>query len=74
MKAALLVVLVLAVTARTRLTGTVLGQPVSVPVPLLIAAAVALALLGAMLLILRGLVNDGLLLHPATAGTAGGSR
>lgn len=68
MKAFLIAVLVLAVAARTRLTGTVLGQPVSVPVLWVIAAAVTLALLGAVLLVLRGLVNDGLLLHPATAG------
>ena len=39
MKAAALAVLVLAVAARTRLTANVLGQPVSVPVLWLIAAA-----------------------------------
>lgn len=67
MKAAALIVLVLAVAARTRLTGTVLGQPVDVPVLWVIAAAMVLALLGAVLLILRGLINDGMFLRTGTA-------
>jgi hypothetical protein len=66
-KAAALIVLVLAVAARTRLTGTVLGQPVDVPVLWVIAAAMVLALLGAVLLILRGLINDGMFLRTGTA-------
>jgi hypothetical protein len=66
-KAAALIVLVLAVAARTRLTGTVLGQPVDVPVLWVIAATMVLALLGAVLLILRGLINDGMFLRTGTA-------
>jgi hypothetical protein len=59
MKAALLVVLALAVTARTRLTGTVLGQPVSVPVLWLIAAAEVLALAAALLWLAFIIWRDG---------------
>lgn len=49
MKAAALVVLVLAVAARTRLTGTVLGLPVSVPAIGLVAIVLALILLVVLL-------------------------
>jgi hypothetical protein len=48
----------LVVSARTRVTGTVLGQPVSVPVLGLAAVAVVLALAVTGLLLLRAVVRD----------------
>ena len=44
--------------ARTRLTGVVLGQPVNVPVLLLVAAVLVLLLAAVMLLIARALMED----------------
>jgi hypothetical protein len=58
MKAALLVVVVLAVAARTRLTGTVLGQPVSVPVLWLVAAVIVLVLAALVLYFAWSIVRD----------------
>lgn len=55
----LVVLAVLVVSARTRLNAVVLGQPVSVPVLWLIAAAVVFALAVAVLWLLRGAVRDG---------------
>jgi hypothetical protein len=49
---------VLAVAARTRLTGTVLGQPVSVPVIGVIALALVLALAALVLCLIRSVVRD----------------
>ena len=57
-KGALLVVLVLAVAARTRLTGTVLGQPVSVPVLWLAAAVLVLVLAVLVLYLIWSIVRD----------------
>jgi hypothetical protein len=48
-----LVLLGLVVSARTRLNAVVLGQPVSVPVLWLVAAAVVLALAAVVLVLLR---------------------
>ncbi len=71
--ALVLAVIGLAVSARTRLTGTVLGQPLSIPVLWLIAAAVVLALAAAVLALLRMILRDGgLRLRPVPA--ARGSR
>jgi hypothetical protein len=58
--------LALVVSARTRVTGVLLGQPVSVPVIGIVALAVALALAVAVLVLLRLLVRDGLRLRPRT--------
>jgi hypothetical protein len=57
-KAAALVVLVLTVSARTRLNAVVLGQPISVPVLGLVALAVVLALAAVVLAVLRSVVRD----------------
>ncbi len=66
--ALVLALLGLAVSARTRLTGTVLGQPLSIPVLWLIAAGVVLALAAAVLCVLRVLARDGgLRLRPGLA-------
>lgn len=56
---AIALVLVLAVTGQARLTATVGGTPVSVPVLWLIALAVVLALTAAVLFILRTMARDG---------------
>ena len=60
-----LAILGLVVSARTRLTGTVLGQPVSVPVLGVIALAVVLALAVVALALVRSILRDGLRLRPA---------
>ena len=71
--ALVLALLGLAVSARTRLTGTVLGQPLSIPVLWLVAAAMVLALGVAVLCVLRAVARDGgLRLRPGLAG--GGAR
>ncbi len=57
--ALVLAVIGLAVSARTRLTGTVLGQPLSVPVLWLVAAGVVLALAVVVLCLLRAIARDG---------------
>ena len=49
----------LVVSARTRLNATVLGQPVSVPVLWLVAAAVVLAMAALVLWLIRSAVRDG---------------
>ena len=60
----ILVIAGLIASARVRLSGVILGQPVSMPV-LWIAAAVIVLLLAALVLILaRLLLRDGLRLHP----------
>jgi hypothetical protein len=56
--------LALLVSARTRVTGVILGQPVSVPVLGLVFLAVALAFAVVVLVLLRLLVRDGLRLRP----------
>jgi hypothetical protein len=61
-----LALLALVVSARTRLTATVLGQPVSCPVLWLIAAIMVLLLAAAVLILLRLLIRDGLHLRPVT--------
>jgi hypothetical protein len=66
-KGAALVVLVLAVAARTKLTFTAFGSPVAMPVLWLIAAIVALALLAAVLWIVYRMLYDGVFLRPAVA-------
>jgi hypothetical protein len=60
----LLALIGLIVSARTRLTGVVLGQPVSIPVLWLVAAAVVLLLAALVLILARLLLRDGLRLHP----------
>ena len=60
-------VLGLAVSARARLTGVVLGLPVSVPVLLVVAAVVVLALAALVLWIARILLRDGLRLRPVAS-------
>jgi len=59
----------LAVSAQARLSAVILGQPVSVPVLWLIAAAVVLILAAAVLYLLRSLIRDGLNLRPRTVPT-----
>lgn len=63
MKRLVLLFLVLVVTAQTRLTATVLGQPVSVPALWLVALAVVLALAALVLWLIRSAVRDGGFLH-----------
>jgi hypothetical protein len=55
----LLAFLALLVAARTRLTMTVHGAAVSVPVLWLVAAAVVLALAAAVLYLARAAIRDG---------------
>jgi len=55
----LLVVVSLIISGYTRLHAVILGRPVSVPLLLLIAAAVMLALLAAVLWLLRSVLRDG---------------
>jgi hypothetical protein len=65
----MLVLLGLIVSARTRLTATALGAPVSVPVLWLVALALVLALAALVLFLLRSILRDGgMLLRPRTAG------
>jgi hypothetical protein len=54
-----IVILALIAAARTRLTATVLGAPVSIPVLWLVAAVVLLALAAVVLAILRSIARDG---------------
>ena len=65
MKALAALLVTLGVAAHTRLNAVVLGQPVSVPVLWLIAAAVVLLLTLAALLVFRKILRDGLNLRPA---------
>ncbi|MGH3194192.1 MAG: hypothetical protein ACRDPY_42245 [Streptosporangiaceae bacterium] len=65
-----LALLALIVSARTRLTATVLGQPVSIPALWLIAAAVVLALAAMVLWLVRSILRDGgLWIAPRRVGT-----
>jgi hypothetical protein len=57
------------VSAQARLTATVLGAPVSVPVLGLVALAVVLALLALVLHLARMMLRDGLRLRPAAVTT-----
>jgi hypothetical protein len=68
---ALALVLLLAVTAQARLTATVGGTPVSVPVLWLIVLAVVLALAAAVLWLLRTILREGafLRLRPRVVNT-----
>jgi hypothetical protein len=59
-----LVLLGLIVSAKTRLSGVILGQPVSVPVLGIVAAVLPLALTVLVLVLLRLLLRDGLGLRP----------
>jgi hypothetical protein len=59
--------LALVVSAKTRVSGIVLGQPVSVSVLGIVAVAVGLALAAVVLVLLRLLVRDGLRLRPRAA-------
>jgi len=59
----------LLVSAQTRLTATVAGLPVSIPVLGLVALAVVLVLAALVLFLLRSILRDGgLLLRPRTVG------
>ena len=58
MKAAGLIVLVLIVAARVRVTGVVLGLPVNVPVLGIVAFSLVLILAVLVLWLLRNLVRD----------------
>ena len=49
----------LIVSARARLNAVILGQPVSVPMLWLVAAAIVLVLAALVLWILRGIIRDG---------------
>lgn len=60
-----LVVLGVVASARARLTGVVLGQPVTVPVLMLLFAVVLLGLAVALLAAARLLIRDGFRLYPA---------
>jgi hypothetical protein len=59
----------LVVAARTRLTMTVLGSPVSVSALWLIAAILVLALAAVVLVLARLLLRDGLRLRPVVVTT-----
>jgi hypothetical protein len=52
-------VLALIAAARTRLAGVVLGQPVNVPVLLVVSAVLVLVLAALVLWIVRLIVRDG---------------
>lgn len=56
--AAGLVAVVLVVSARTRLTGSLLGQPLNVPVLWLVAAALVLVIVALILCLVRSIVRD----------------
>jgi len=59
----------LVVCARIRLSGVILGQPVSVPALLLVAAVLVLVLAVLVLVLLRLLLCDGLRLRPVVVRT-----
>jgi hypothetical protein len=59
----------LILSARVRLSAIIFGQPVSVPVLWLIAAALVLALAAVVLVLLRLLLQDGLRLRPVVVNT-----
>jgi hypothetical protein len=64
-----LVLLGLVASARIRLSGVILGQPVSVPLLGIVAAAVVLILAALVLILLRLLLRDGLGLRPVARTT-----
>jgi hypothetical protein len=64
-----LVLLGLVASARIRLSGVILGQPVSIPVLGLIFATVVLLLAALVLILLRLLLRDGLGLRPVARTT-----
>ena len=66
---AVLAVLALAVSARTRLDAVILGRPVSVPVLMVVAAVVVLVLAALVLVLARLLLRDGLRLRPRMVAT-----
>lgn len=62
---ALIVIGVIA-SAFTRLNAVILGRPVTVPLLMLIFAAVLLALAVTLLAVIRLIIRDGLRLYPGT--------
>lgn len=64
-----LVLLGLILSARIRLSGVILGQPVSVPLLGIAAAAIVLILAAVVLVLLRLLLRDGLRLRPVVVNT-----
>lgn len=60
----LVVLAILIVSARTRVNAIVFGQPVSMPVLWLVAAALVLLLAALVLVLLRLLLADGLRIRP----------
>ena len=60
----LLALIGLVVLARIRLSGVILGEPVSVPVLGLIGTVAVLVLLAIILWLVRSLLRDGLRLRP----------
>ncbi len=63
------ILLGLVASARIRLSGVILGQPVSVPVLWLVAAIVLLLVVALVLVLLRLLIEDGLRLRPVVVMT-----
>jgi hypothetical protein len=61
--------LALVVSARTRIAGVVLGQPVSIPVLGIVALVLALALAAVVLVLARLLLRDELRLRPRMVAT-----
>jgi hypothetical protein len=64
-----LVVLSVIASAYTKLNGVILGRPVSVPLLMLVAAVVVLALAVVLAAIVRLIIRDGLRLYPGTRTT-----
>lgn len=62
---AVLVVVGLVASAHARLSATLAGMPVNVPVLLLVAAVVVLVLAALVLYLARTLLRDGLRIRPA---------
>ena len=63
------VVVCVVASAYTRLNAVILGRPVTVPVLMLVFAALILALAVALLAIVRVILRDGLRLYPGTRTT-----
>lgn len=64
------ILLGLVASARIRLSGVILGQPVSVPLLGIVAAIVLLAVTALVLVLLRLLLAEGLRLRPRVVVTA----
>jgi len=64
-----LVVLGVIASAFTKLNAVILGRPVSVPLLMLVAAALLLALAVVLLAIVRAILRDGLRFYPGTRTT-----